>query len=233
MWRERVSPRTAARVRRGGERSLSSPRFGSRSWSSPCGVHGRGAGLIEIVVVLALATLLVTWSVPRLLTMTRRLRVEMAAHELMGVLRTARSSAVRLSANVGVKFRIEENGRVTYALYRDGDGDGVRTTDIESGTDPAEGPPRELVHFGAHVGFGFPQGPAPRDPGDPRRRLRNLDDPIRFNRSNIASFNSLGGSTPGSLYVSDGLDHLAVVRLFGRTGKAKVLLYDVEREVWE
>ncbi|MDX1643339.1 MAG: prepilin-type N-terminal cleavage/methylation domain-containing protein [Thermoanaerobaculia bacterium] len=193
----------------------------------------RGFSLIETVVVLSIAALLLTLGVPRLLTISRKLRVEMAAHELMGVLRTARSAAIRLDANVGVKFRVERSGRVTYALYRDGDGDGVRTADIEAGVDPAESPLRELVHLGAHVHFGFPQGPAPRDPGDPRRRLRNLDDPIRFNRSDIASFNSLGGSTPGSLYVTDGLDHLAVVRLFGRTGKAKVLLYDRQREIWE
>lgn len=183
--------------------------------------------------MLSLAALLFTWWVPRLLDLTRRLRVEMAARELMGVLRTARSSAVRQGANVGVKFHIDESGRVVWVLYRDGDGDGVRSRDIETGVDPAEGPPRELVHLGAHIRFGFPAGPPPRDPGDPRRRLRNLNDPIRFNRSNIASFNSMGGSTPGSLYVTDGSVHLAVVRLFGRTGKAKVLLYDSEREIWE
>lgn len=228
MWRERATPRAAVRVRRGGEGAPSPPPFPAAR-----GRRGNGLSLIETVVVLAIAALLLTLGVPRLLTMTRELRVEMAAHELMGVLRTARSAAVRSSANVGVKFHLEEGGRVSYAIYRDGDGDGVRTADIEAGIDPAESPLRELVHLGAHVHFGFPQGPAPRDPGDPRRRLRNLDDPIRFNRSDIASFNSLGGSTPGSLYLTDGLDHLAVVRLFGRTGKAKVLVYDRQREVWE
>lgn len=235
MWCERVIPRALARAFRGGGSLLPPPRFRSPRLWSVRSRSSRQAGfqLIELIVVLALLTLLLTWWVPQLLTMSRRLRVEMAAHELMSALRTARSTAVRRGANVGVKFHVEESGRVLYGLYRDGDGDGVRTRDIERGVDPAEGPLRELVHLGAHVGFGFPDGPAPRDPGNPRRRLRNLEDPIRFNRSDIASFNPLGASTPGSLYVSDGLDHLAVVRLFGRTGKVKVLVYDSEREVWE
>jgi hypothetical protein len=87
--------------------------------------------------------------------------------------------------------------------------------------------------MGGHVRFGFPPGPAPKDPGNPSRRLDRLEDPIRFNRSDIASFNHLGGSTPGSLYLTDGQSHLAVVRLFGRTGKVKVMHYDSITETWE
>lgn len=196
---------------------------------------GRLAGfhLLEIVVVVALAGLLIAWSVPSLLDMNRRLRVGLAADELMSVLRVARSIAIKKNANVGLKFFIGARGRVSYVLYRDGDGDGVLTRDIEAGIDPPESLPRELGHFGRMVHFGFPPGPAPRDPGNPGRRLENLEDPIRFNRSNIASFSSLGGSTPGSLYLTDGHSQLAVVRVFGRTGKVKVLLYDRELEVWE
>lgn len=182
---------------------------------------------------MAIAGLVLAWAIPSLLDMNRQLRVELAAHELMGVLRTARAIAVRHSANVGLKFYEGPNGSVSYILYRDGDGDGVLTRDIEAGIDPPESVSRELSHFGRLVHFGFPPGPAPRDPGNPRRRLENLQDPIRFNRSNIASFSSLGGSTPGSLYLTDGHSQLAVVRVYGRTGKVKVMLYDRELEIWE
>ena len=192
----------------------------------------RGFHLVEVVVVMAISALVLAWSVPPLLNLSRQLRVEMAAHELMGVLRTARATAVQHSANVGLKFYPSSGRRVSYVLYRDGDGDGVRTKDIEAGIDPPLSLPRELAHFGSTAFFGFPPGPAPRDPGNPRRRLRNLDDPIRFNNSNLASFSSLGGSTPGSLYLTDGHRELAVVRVFGRTGKVKVMLYDRESETW-
>ena len=104
--------------------------------------------------------------------------------------------------------------------------------DIDSGVDPPLGLSRTLTHLGRHVRFGFPPGPPPRDPGDPRRRMRRRDDPIRFNRSDIASFGPLGGSTPGSLYVTDSMRHLAVVRVFGRTGKVKVLRWDAIEDRW-
>ena len=181
-----------------------------------------GFTLVEMLVALAVLGALLALSVPGLLTMTRKLRVEMAAHELMSLLRQARLRAIREGTNVGLKFLLDEPGRVAYALYRDGDGDGVLSRDIASGVDPPLGPIRELAHLGAHVRFGFPAGVAPRDPGDPRRRMDRLDDPIRLNRSNMASFGPLGTSTPGSLYLTDGSVHLAVVRIFGRTGKVKI-----------
>jgi len=64
------------------------------------------------------------------------------------------------------------------------------------------------------------------------RRLGNLGDPIRFNRSDLAVFSPLGEATPGSAYLTDSQRGLAAVRLFGRTGKVKVLLYDPDTETW-
>lgn len=191
----------------------------------------QGFHLVEALVVLSILSVLLTLAIPDLLSMTRRLRVEMAARELAGLLQRARFRAVREGSNVGVKLFLSET-RVTYGLYRDGDGDGLSSRDIADGVDPPLEPLRELGHLGRHVRFGFPAGEAPRDPGDPRRRLRRLDDPIRLNRSDMAAFSPLGTSTPGSLYLTDGLHHLAVVRLFGRTGKVKVMLYDAESETW-
>ena len=191
-----------------------------------------GFQILEVIVTLAILGLVATLGLPNLLHLTRSQRVGLAANELVGVLRMARSYAIRQSARVGVKFRVGGDGRVTFALYRDGDGDGVRTRDIDSGVDTPIGPPRELAHLGRDVRFGFPPGPRPRDPGNPGRRLDRLDDPIRFNRSDLASFGPLGGSTPGSLYFTDGRYHLKVVRVFGYTGKVKVMTYDPATETW-
>ncbi len=191
-----------------------------------------GATLLELLVVLAIMAVLAAASAPSFLRLSRSLRLSMAANELVGVLRLARSSAIQNSCNIGVKFRVDNRGRVGFALYRDGDGDGVRTVDIESGVDPEVAPGRTLAHLGGHVRFGFPAGVVPRDPSNPGRKLKRLEDPIRFNRSDIAAFNSLGGSTPGSLYITDGRK-LLVVRLFGRTGKVKIMRYDEGAATWE
>ncbi|TNF71059.1 MAG: hypothetical protein EP299_12695 [Acidobacteria bacterium] len=190
-----------------------------------------GATLLELMVVLAIVAVVAATTAPSLLRLSRSLRLSMAANEVVGVLRLARSSAIQNSTNVGVKFRVDDHGRVGFALYRDGDGDGVRTGDIESGVDLEVAAGRTLAHLGGHVRFGFPAGIVPRDPTRPSRSLERLDDPIRFNRSDIAAFNSLGGSTPGSLYITDGRQ-LAVVRLFGRTGKVKIMRYDPRTASW-
>jgi len=190
----------------------------------------RGFTLLELIVAFAVLSALAAIGVPPLLDASGDLRVRMAAQELVGALRGARGFAIRHDANVGVKFR-EVDGFLTYALYRDGDGDGVLTRDIAAGVDPQVQAPHRLSSLGAGVGFGFPPGPPARDPGDPRRFLVP-GDPIRFNQSDLASYSSIGGATPGSLYLTDGRKRLVVVRVLGRTGRVRVLTYDFRKQVW-
>lgn len=194
-------------------------------------MNQKGFHLLELIVSLAVLGFVLTIGVPPLLRISGDLRLHMAAQELVGVLRVARSYALRHNANVAVKFRTATNGAVTFAIYRDGDGDGVLNRDIDAGTDPQISPPRPLAHLGRGYGFGFPPGPPPRDPytGQP---LDRLDDPIRFNQSDLASFGSIGTSTPGSLYLTDGVKRLALVRVANRTGRVRVLTYDPRERVW-
>jgi type II secretory pathway pseudopilin PulG len=191
-----------------------------------------GFQLAQTAVALAILAVVLAVATPPLLHWSSALRLRLAAGELVTALRLARMAALQTSAKVGLKFRSHEDGRVTFTLHRDGDGDGVRSADIIDGTDPQIGPERQLQHVGAHVRLGFPPGPPPRDPGDPSRHLDRLDDPIRFNNSDIAAFSPLGQATPGSLYLTDGVEGLVVVRVLGRTGRVRVLVYDGRREVW-
>jgi prepilin-type N-terminal cleavage/methylation domain-containing protein len=193
-------------------------------------VRERGMTLIELLVTLTILALVAVVAAPPLFEATAALRVRMAAREVATTFHLARSFAVRHGANVGLRFRTDGE-RVSWTLYRDGDGDGLRSRDVDDGTDPPvlHG---AVAHLGTSVRFGFPAGPAPRDPGDPRHRLDHLDDPIRFNLSDIASFSADGGATPGSVYVTDGRRHLAVARVSSRAGKIRVLVYDADREAW-
>lgn len=191
-----------------------------------------GFSFVEMMVYLAVVASIMGLGAPSVLEWGSALRVELAAGEMAGVLNRARIYSVQRSARVAVKFRTETNGLVTHALYRDGDGDGVLNVDIRAGIDPEVRPPRRLAHLGRRIRFGFPSGRAPRDPGDPRRRLDRLHDPIRFNRSDLASFTPRGTATPGTLYVTDGRRHLSAVRVNNRSGKISVLHYNPETEIW-
>jgi hypothetical protein len=190
-----------------------------------------GFQLVELVFVIAILAMVTLLIVPPLLSISAGLRVELAAEEVAGALRLARSLAIRHSTGVAVRFQPERH-RVAFAHFRDGDGDGVLNADIRSSVDVQLTPWRWFRHLGGGVGFGFPPGPPPRDPGSPARRLGRREDPIRFNDSELASFNSLGGGTAGSVYLSDGRHHLVVVRVQGVNGRVRVLRWDARADAW-
>ena len=192
----------------------------------------QGFHLVELVVTAAVAALALLVAAPPLARAATQFELRLAAGEVAGSLRQARAYAIRHAAHVGLKFRTSAEGTVYWALYRDGDGDGVRTADLEAGIDPPVAPPRAFAHFGRRVRFGFPPGQAPTDPSDPRRRLDRLDDPVRFNRSDIASFSPLDGATPGSIYLTDGARHLVCVRVDSRSGRPRILTWLPDERQW-
>jgi type II secretory pathway pseudopilin PulG len=191
-----------------------------------------GFELVELLAAAAVAGVALLLAAPPLARAAARFELRLAAEEVVGSLRQARAYAIAHAAHVGLKFRTAADGTVYWALYRDADGDGVRTADLEAGVDPPVAPPRAFAHFGRRVRFGFPPGQAPTDPSDPRRRLDRLDDPVRFNRSDIASFSPLDGATPGSVYLTDGARHLVCVRIDSRAGRPRILVWSPEERRW-
>ena len=187
-----------------------------------------GMSMVEVSIFLLITGFLWTLTIPSLVHWWAGLRLELAAGEMAGELHLARSYAVRNNTRVGVKFWMEPDGTVYQRIYRDNDGDGVRSRDIEEGIDT---PVRPAHRLEGRVRFGFPPGEPPTDPGD-GRLLDRLEDPIRFNRSDLASFSSNGMATPGTVYLTDGRHHLAAVRIASRSGKINVLRFDPEARSW-
>lgn len=197
--------------------------------------RNRGFSLVELMVALTLTAIVALVTTPALLRSFHQLRLEMAAQETARILQMARSYAARHNARVGVKFYPGEDGaETTWALYLDGDGDGVLSRDVRRGTDPPVPAPgsgvRRPARFAGGIGFGFPAGPLPRDPAG--KRLTRRDDPIRFNRSDIASFGPLGTATPGTLYLTDGV-RLTAVRVTSATGRVRVLAFRPATGEWK
>lgn len=187
----------------------------------------------EALVVIAVIGILCAWMIPRLDRITAHARLESAAAEVATAMVRARETARLRGHRIGLKFFPEEGRDTTYALFSDGDFDGVRSRDIERGIDPMIAPPRPLQGLGRDIRFGIPRdrsGRPPRRIGS-RRRMSRLDDPIRFNRSDIASFSRGGTATPGTVYLTDGSRAIAV-RVMNRSGKVAVLRYDPKEEVW-
>jgi len=189
-----------------------------------------GYSVAELVAVLAIAAALTALVAPGLFQLSAAQAVRSSAAEVRAALFLARALAIKRSRNVGVKFSRNGN-RYEWALYGDGNGNGVRTAEIANGVDPSLGITMQWSRN--DVLPGIMKGIPVPDPGSPGNYLDRPDDPIRFNASDICSFSALGESTPGSIYLWDGRDRMAVVRVYGRTAKVRTLFYRRGEKEWK
>jgi hypothetical protein len=117
----------------------------------------------------------------------------------------------------------------TYGIYVDGNGDGVRSADIDRGVDRPIQRDEQLMDQFPGVEFGtLPELPAVDASGPPPG-----DDPIRLGAGDMAVFTPSGTSTPGSLYILGRNRTQYVIRMFGETGKTRILKFNVRSRLWE
>ncbi len=189
----------------------------------------RGFTLIELLITIAIIGLVTASAVPHWQSLRRRAAVRAAAAEIRPIFRQVRSRAIARGSNSGVKFTRGAAGW-QYAIYDDGDGDGVRNDDIQRGIDRRvtasqymiRGPELASISIPASVrvdpdGAAMPAGAAP----------------VQFGTSTICSFSPLGESTPGTIYLADAAGLAYAVRVFGGTAKVRLLRYDAQRRRWE
>ena len=192
----------------------------------------RAFTLIDSLAALAIVGLFAAIGWPSLGRALEKTELRLATGEVAAAFYQARVYALRQSANVAVAFEVRDNG-VFWTLYRDGDGDGVLREDIRRGKDVAVTGAKRLERFGARVRFGFPPGKAPVEIGDPTRRIQNLDRPLRFGGSDMASFSARGTATPGTVYLTGGNHRLMAVRVTSLSGKVSLWEYNPEIQRWK
>jgi len=184
--------------------------------------HAAGASLVELLAVLVILSCAAAAAAPAAVHLKAAVSMRSAAAELAVIFQRARALAITRGVNVGLKFR--KNGdRWEWTVYRDGNGNGVRSIEIVRGIDRPMGLAYTWMRNDVRPGI-IPDAPVP-DPGQPGRNLQNPSDPIRFNSSDICSFTPAGESTPGSVYLWDGRDRMAVLRVYGRSAKLRALFY--------
>ena len=172
--------------------------------------------------------LLVAISVPALTAALSRYRVAAAARTLASELSRLRAEAITSRRRVAMRL-IKEGDAYSYAFFADGDGDGVRAADIESGRDPLLAGPRDLASRFGGVDFGLLDVAIPDLP--PRGgALLPGDDPVRFGRSDIITFTPLGTASSGTLFVSDSRGIVVAVVVYGGTGRIRTWRFD--RHAW-
>lgn len=191
----------------------------------------RGTSLAELLTALAIGAILVAISAPSLDQIRARARLSGGCAEISGTLGMARSRAVSEGRSIGICFARGDTGW-RYQMFADGDGDGIRTADIDAGIDPPLGPPGALSRTWQGLDFGaLPLARMKRVPPG-TGWVAPPSDPLQFGGSTIVSFSPLGDSSSGSLYLSDGHSQMGVVVLYGPTGRIRIYRYDVAKEEW-
>ncbi len=195
--------------------------------------HGGAAGwsVAEALVVLALGGLALAASVPALTKLRQAGRGAAGARLLATQLQASRWQSVASHRGRGLDFRREGGGWVWYVV-EDGNGNGVRTAELRSGTDRVLSGPHRLQDFVAGVRLGFPHaGPFPEIP--PKTgTIPDTDDPVKFGRSDLVGFSPRGDASSGTLYLTDGADALYAVVLFGPTARVRVWRYEARSGRW-
>jgi prepilin-type N-terminal cleavage/methylation domain-containing protein len=188
----------------------------------------RGYSLPELLTVVAILGAIVTVTVPAFANMRRRTALRSASAQLRSVFHLTRSRAIAHNVNCATKFLLLA-GQWHFAVYEDGDGDGVRNDDISKGKDPMVERPQVLFPESRLVIPGLLRETIKDPDGDP---LPPTKSPISFNNSMLCSFSPRGEATPGTIYLTDHGRDLFAVRVYGATAKIRVLRYDRLKRKW-
>ena len=169
-------------------------------------------------MVVGISTTLAGVAAVQLLAPIDHSRGYAAARYLGGRLGLLRTQAVARGTAMALRFD-DGAGGITFSLFQDGNGNGVRTTEIQSGIDTLVEPATSLIEKFPGVDIGL----APGSPGTAA---------VQLGRTNLLTFTPLGTATSGTIYIRDREGAQWAVRVLGATGRARVLRYNSRTREW-
>ena len=187
----------------------------------------RGAALIDLIVACGLAGIVAAIAVPAVDASRDRDLARVAARYVAHRLQMVRLEALKRNVCVAIRFDPIDLGR--FAVYADGDGDGVLQADIDRGVDRAIAPDVRLSDVFATVAFRIPNEVPDPDGGS---TLTAGSDPLRLGSSNFVTFSPLGSTSSGTLYLTALTGPQMAIRLMGATGRMRVLRFDSATRQW-
>ena len=188
----------------------------------------RGLALVDIVATLSLVLTTSAITVPVIGRTLEREYTVIGARHLAGLLMRARAEALRRSTAVAARFETVDD-RTRVRLFADGNGNGVLQRDIDRGTDRPVSEYEWLDVHGRDVSLRINQSVV--DPGG-TGILAPGSDPLRIGRSAFVTFGPLGGSSSGTLFVATRRGPQMAIRVFGGSGRVRVLTFDPRAGAW-
>jgi prepilin-type N-terminal cleavage/methylation domain-containing protein len=183
-------------------------------------MSSRGFSLVEVLLVVALMVTAAAVGIPVFRAYTAEAHLVGAGQAFRSQFRRARSMAVRGNTYTAIRFEHGPAGDVFFAIYADGNGNGVRSAEIRRGIDRRVEGPFPLTGGAPTVRVGFLSGV----PAVPPARGVLSGDPIRFGRADMLSFSPMGTATPGTFYLAgDGVQ--AAVRVTPGTARVRLMVW--------
>lgn len=193
-------------------------------------MNQKGLSFVEIVVALVLTGIGTAFALPRLEQAHRNAALNAATRIIQMNLLRARSEAMLTGYACGLVFE-KKGGRWHCTLVRDGDDDGIRREDIARGIDCPISKIFEIDSGG--VSLGFLRGCRIPDPSGPGALSGNFEDPVRAGGADILTYRPEGTATPATLYLCDHQESMKAIRIFGLTGRIRVLKWRVGTARWK
>ena len=201
----------------------------SRAFSRPKRFDGAsGAALIDIVVATSLIVVMAAIAVPVLGGSMERERTVVGAHYLAGQLLRARLESLKRARAVAVRLEVVADG-TRLRLFADGNGNGVLQRDIDRGIDPPLTPPGWIHDQARDVSLRVNQAVTDVSGGG---AIARGDDPLRIGNTALLTFSPLGSATSGTLYIAARRGPQMAIRVFGATGRVRVLTFDARTRQW-
>lgn len=188
----------------------------------------RGYTLIETVITAGLCTVMGAMALPMIGRTLDRERAIIGAQYLAGQMQRARMESLRRARSVAVRLELIGE-RTSVQLFVDGDGDGVRQRDVDLGIDPPLTPLEFLDHRSHDVSLRINQ---PVIDAGGSGELAPGADPLRIGGTALLSFSPLGGATAGTVYVAARRGPQMAIRVFGGTGRVRILTFDARARQW-
>lgn len=190
--------------------------------------EARGAAFIDIIVATSICVLMAAIAVPVIGGTLDRERTIIGARYLAGLLQRARLESLKRARPVAVRVEVIGD-RTQLRLFADGNGNGVRQHDIDHGIDLPLTPMVWLDDQTRDISLRINQNVTDVSGG---MTLEPGDDPLRIGNTSLLTFSPVGSATSGTLYVAAHRGPQMAIRVFGATGRVRVLMFDAQTRQW-
>ena len=187
-----------------------------------------GYTLVDTICAASLCTAMAAIAVPVIGGTLDRERTIIGTQFLAGQVQRARLEALKRARTVAVHVDVVGE-RTSIQLVVDADGDGVRQQDVDNGIDPPLAPQQFVDDHSRGVSLRINQ--AVTDIGG-AGVLAAGDDPLRIGNTALVAFSPLGSATSGTLYIAGHRGPQMAIRVFGGTGRVRVMTFDAQARQW-